>query len=102
MKKYITDNLLSEKGKFKFNSLKNLSEEINAYLLEFTKFVDTDDIKERIYYILNDITEEIICPCCKSNRPNFKSIKDGYYETCSVSCSAKYSASKAYKTKVKK
>lgn len=96
LKRYINENIFSEKGKIKYSVLNKLDINIVEKIQKYTKFLETNDIKERIFYILNDKMEIILCPCCNKNKPNFISIKHGYFVTCSVKCSTIFSANKVY------
>jgi hypothetical protein len=101
LKEHILKNIFSEKGKLKYSSLNKIDINIIYEIEMYTDFINTSDIKERIYYILNNISQTVICPCCKTNIPNFISIKHGYRTTCSNKCSTIYSANKCYETKIK-
>lgn len=66
------------KGKFS-------SDELNE-IHNLTSFIETDNLSERCYYIINDITAEVKCKECGINIPVFLRISSGYREFCSHNC----------------
>lgn len=59
-------------------------------LKNLTLFLDGHDpsISERLYCIMNDITELKICNGCKIDKVNFKRYPEGYLTYCSSKCAA--------------
>lgn len=55
-------------------------------IFHLTKFIDSDNITERIFHVMNDTTEIFKCVVCNKNC-NFMQYKSGYHRHCSVECS---------------
>ena len=61
--------------------------DLKAQLIEKTSFLDSNvKITERIYCILNNITEIIYCTECKNKKVKFERYGDGYNKFCSRHC----------------
>ena len=45
-------------------------------------FLESDDIIEYIYYLINDINEIQVCPYCNNKRKWTKRLTEGYKTTC--------------------
>jgi hypothetical protein len=52
-----------------------------------TSFLDTENITQTIYHILNDIKSIPLCKHCGVKENNFKQFKSGYFDYCSLYCS---------------
>ena len=53
-------------------------------------FLESDDIIEYIYYLINDINEIQVCPYCNNKRKWTKRLTEGYKTTCcSKECESK-------------
>jgi hypothetical protein len=92
LKEWIKNNCFSKKGSLNnrisliswWNNKKfdNFLEEI----INETKNIETDNITQRIYHIINDIKEIPLCKHCGINHPRFKQFKSGYFDYCSIQC----------------
>jgi hypothetical protein len=60
--------------------------EFKCVIEEETSYLDTDNITQRIYHILNDIVEIPVCKSCKIVKLEFRQFKSGYREYCSIRC----------------
>lgn len=63
------------------------NKDIFDLIYKYTKFLDNVKLNERIYCILNDINEKLICNVCNKNFRTFYNINQGYRRTCSHKCS---------------
>lgn len=70
------EEIICKECNIKFNNLKQLTKHINDY--------HTFSVRE-YYDIYLKQDGEGICPIC-GNKTNFKSIRYGYYKTCSHKC----------------
>ena len=77
LKQYLTNNILSKNGKLRYSVLKTLPNDVINQIHELTKFLDnTNPLIERIYYILHEIHDIILCPSCKIKKPKFHIIEE--------------------------
>lgn len=72
--------------------IKNLK--LLASINHYTNFISTNDISkisdfnfsEKIYCLLNGISNIPICPVCNKNKKKFINFEKGYQQTCSYKC----------------
>lgn len=93
MKDFINKTLLNKNGILDANKLQhryfvnNFIEHEYQQILLLTDFLsNTVTLKERIYCILNNITDIKICPVCNNNVVKFKNTTIGYNTYCSTKC----------------
>lgn len=87
-------NKISQR-QFITNSKTKFAEDI----INITSFIDTDDILERLYYIINDLHDIVRCKYCGNKAIWSGRIKDGYKDICnSKDCRSKQLAN-AHKDK---
>jgi hypothetical protein len=60
------------------------SSELYKNIINNTKFLNTTNISERIYCLINNINESPKCPNCNSIL-QFKTYQDGYFKSCNSS-----------------
>lgn len=95
IKDYIISHFFDKRGHLKTNLTKyqNILNDIHI----------GETLKEKIYCILNDITEYKKCPICHSNNLKFINIKLGYAGTCSdTKCINKHRANSIKESTLKK
>ena len=78
LKNDILSNLFTKNGHLKSNIKK-----YQHILNEIEKFHLGETIKEKIYCIINDISEYKLCSICKTNKCKFINLTHGYAPTCS-------------------
>ena len=95
-----TDNIKSKYYIVNFlNKIKNLSNQKQISLLRdenllsslffYTNFLKDLNISERIYCLLNNIEDVVMCSHCNKEPVKFKNSSLGYFKYCSNSCSFK-------------
>lgn len=108
IKKYVEDEFLSSTLKLRYSTIKeeNLVKNHKVFyeiLLCFTQDLNLVSNIEKIYYMYNNITTQILCKntgCM--NITKFVAFKHGHLDTCSVKCSTAYSAKAVHQTKLNK
>lgn len=101
LKKYVT-NLISKNPPQRFKKILIADSKLDT-VLKLTEFLKDDVIlSERLYCIVNDITNPVLCECGKAVR--FKQMSFGYFKFCSAKCSANSETKKAkiIETNIKK
>ena len=93
IKKYITDNCFTKTGglnnRVTVKTWWDNRQQSYLYdeILKQTSFLgDTSTFSERIYCIMNGITQVPHCQVCAGNIVKFKSYSEGYYQYCSQYC----------------
>ena len=94
LKTWISTNLLKSPttlnpSKTSIKYLKpHFPENLNS-LLELTSFLPQETkMSERIYCIINNIENIVLCKTCNTNKSNFVNFKKGYGKFCSCNCSS--------------
>ena len=82
------------------NLLRNKHQDIIQKMKEITT-IDTDNISQLIWHIMNDIKEIPRCPIC-GNKCEFKSYGIGYKKTCSSKCNDIYKVKVSQESNLKK
>jgi len=67
-------------------------------LIDVTKFLQTNSIRQRIWHILNDCYTQVMCAHCGVNPVNWNSSKNNYSQCCSRLCSSSHSLPKRQQT----
>lgn len=101
LKEWIQKNLFNSIGNLnqrKINSLEKTNLEKFLEISEKSKQFKLSNIRETLYWILNDITEYPVCLKC-GNRLKYYNIHDGYPKFCSSKCSNSSDETKKNKEK---
>lgn len=83
---WIRKNLFDTKNRF---VIKRVTKEIEKEIINYTLFLQNKKISQRVYHILNEIWEVVLCKECNKNEVSFKNIKVGYSNFCCHSCAQK-------------
>lgn len=74
--------------------LRSKSPAVWSYIQTHTAFLDSDSAcKERIYCIVNNITDRVLCAVCTTNPVNYGA--NGYLSSCSIKCGTSNSDTKS-------
>ena len=76
--------LQSNRAYLQFNDTSDLVKSLIYYTPFIDANIDTLNLNERIYYILNNIKEHAKCKHCKTDNLEFVSIKEGYRLYCKL------------------
>ncbi len=68
------------------------------FILKETQFLQTDNISEKIYCIINNIKQNMLCEIC-NNHVKFLRYSTGYMKCCSKQCSNHTNSSRVYSAK---
>ena len=91
LKDYIKNNLFTQTGKINTAKIRResfIKSQKYKEILENTQNTQ-GSVSERIYCILNDITDHKKCRGCGEKHVRFKTFQDGYEEFCSQKCARK-------------
>jgi hypothetical protein len=67
--------------------LKEKYNNIYQSIIKNTSYLsDNCTFSERIYHIIHNIREPVLCKTCKKGKVNFKTFYYGYYDYCSSKC----------------
>ena len=78
IKKYKNNYISSRELITKVKNNIDLFNEVNSYI----DFIDSDDILEKLYYIINDLHEVVKCQYCDNKAKWTGRFKEGYKVTC--------------------
>lgn len=78
IKKYKNNYISSRELITKVKNNIDLFNEVNSYI----DFIDSDDILEKLYYIVNDLHEVVKCQYCDNKAKWTGRFKEGYKVTC--------------------
>jgi len=98
-KKWVFENLISKKGKlipykirFSGGYIKETKPTVYDSIIYHSNHLSEDCMfQQRIYDILNDIHEVVMCDFCKKNSVTFFKYSQGYAKCCSNSCAQQHS-----------
>ena len=93
-KKWLLENLISKKGKLigykiRFNGecIKEVNPDVYNSIVYHSNHLPFEcKFQQRVYDILNDIHETVMCDFCKKNQVTFIKYSQGYVKCCSHSC----------------
>jgi len=98
MKEWILKNLLKDTGCVNRVVLRKF-EKLHPEEYEKFKKLYGETADEKIYCVLNDITEDLMCKNCGEHKRKFKDVKAGYKDTCSSEkCLKEYTVKKIKQT----
>lgn len=87
---YIQEKLLGNNNSIKSSHTKNNGKWIKENHFELYNLIMSNignSIPEKIYLLMNDLTEYPICPICKKTKLMFTTYSNGYKAYCSSKCS---------------
>jgi len=96
-------NMKNEKLIINKSYNKKITTILESKILKKTDFLDSKTlINERIYYIINDLNEIVLCSECNEKKVKFNSFSVGHSKCCSKKCQKKWTKKKRIETNLKK